>query len=205
MPSSSRMLLPARPPSSKRGTRQTRGSPGKARWRTIPILSHSERVDTWGRGGMTGRVLRPQAPGGPAPLYATPYRAAPTGTCSRDAAHLSQRSAFSWRRATAQSAICNRRSSLGAASGARTTGTRVSACASEAMVSGARSRTQGPARPPQVQQRNGGGKRVRRHLRRTACSGRGRARQDAGRDEFAGLIEPQRLQRQPPLKGAPIG
>ena len=38
-----------------------------------------------------------------------------------------------------------------------------------------------------------------------ARGGRGRSRQDAARDELAGLIEPQRLQRQPPLKGAPIG
>ena len=55
------LAAPACPESLlRRETRQARGSLAEARWKPIPVLSHSERVDPWGRGGMPGRVWDPR-------------------------------------------------------------------------------------------------------------------------------------------------
>src|SRR5438034_11573384 len=45
----------------QRGTRQARGSLAKERGRTLPVLSHSERVDTQGGGGLAGTGLHLEA------------------------------------------------------------------------------------------------------------------------------------------------
>ena len=142
---------------------------------------------TPGPGDLRSRT-RPHLPCGPH-WAALPMRPACAGMCF-------------WRRATVQSASPNAPPS--ASRGARTTGTSVSSGTSGATVSGARSTTRVLQVAPQVEeQRDGGGKRARWHLGGAARGGRGRARQDASRDEDDKPHRTATPARQPPLKGAP--
>ena len=165
----------------------------------MPLLSHCERVHTRGKDGLAGSCL----PSPCVPLVSGPYgphqaaRLRCVSLCERrvlllEARHRTERpldDALGFRRRLGSQDDRHECEVL------------------HEWGHGERRQIhhEGPAGAAQVQQRDGGVKRVRWYGGGAARGGCGCACQDARRDKVAGLIEPQHLQRQPPAKGPPVG